>query len=105
MSEEEKSRLTSTVMASMMIMLDQFDEIKHTKLYSKKLKMLGNRFHEELVKITEPIESELLQETEQAQEVSSYVTVLEQTLKGIATMKGNNLMLVHKLVSDIKEKE
>ena len=105
MEEKERERLTSTIMASMMIMLDQFDEIKGTKIYSKKLKMLGNRFQEELVKVTEPIEKELLMETEKAQEVYSYVSLLEQVLSGIATMEGNNLILVYKLVNDIKENE
>lgn len=105
MTEVEKGRLTSTVMASMMIMLDQFDELKHTKLWSQKLKMLGNRFQEELVRITEPIEQELLIETEKAQEVHSYINVLEETLQGIATMDSNNLVQVYQLVKEIKEKE
>tara|TARA_R110000772_G_scaffold69071_4_gene152812 strand:- start:705 stop:1076 length:372 start_codon:yes stop_codon:yes gene_type:complete len=93
LNAKEKFRTKcATMMANAIVILDGYDDLKETKLYTHQLKKFGNLFVKELIKITEPIEKSLHNNEGEIKQIHTYVNTFEKVCGQIGNRSFEDLL-------------
>lgn len=105
MTEKERDFLSINVMGCMMLILDKYDELRDSNIYRQSIKSTGNRFYQELVKVTNPIEGKILAEDKNTEGLNVFIYMLEGIIDGISTMTTEEMEEIFNKVKEIKSRE
>lgn len=71
-------------MCNAMILLDNYDDLASSNIWSKDIKYYGNRFIKSISKVTEPIEKSLHNDEAEIKQIHAYSNILEEITSHIA---------------------
>lgn len=98
----QKHALSINTMAAAILLLENFYELEGTLLYSKEVKMTGNKFYAELKKRIIPLEN-TLQASGEISQMGEYIKVLENIIGDVAYFDMKNLLILTQFLEQLKE--
>jgi hypothetical protein len=98
----KNQELLINTMAGAILLLENFYELEGTLLYSKEVKMTGNKFNDELKKRIIPLEK-TLEDSGEIQEMGDYIKVLESILGNVAKFDMKQLQILTQFLEQLKE--
>ncbi|MDB4301954.1 hypothetical protein N9924_00155 [bacterium] len=97
----KNQELLINTMAGAILLLENFYELEGTLLYSKEVKMTGNKFNAELKKRIIPLE-QTLQDSGEIQEMGDYIKVIENIIGTVATLNMKDLQIMTVFLEQLK---
>lgn len=101
--DKDTKHLATSFICNGVILLENLEELKHTKLWRQQIKHYGNRFFDELERIVLPVEAKLFENDTEIKLVQEIQKLFEDITHDIATLDLEKLIELRAMIKDLKE--
>ena len=100
MDKSTKHLATSSI-CNGVILLENLEDLKHTKLWRQQVKYHGNRFFEELERVVLPVEAKLFEKQEEIKLIQDIQDIFEDISHDIAKLDLTKLIELRAFIKDL----